>query len=290
MKICTTVEELREARAGLVGPVALVPTMGALHAGHLSHVEALRRHAELTGEKLPGVVVSLFVNPTQFGPSEDLARYPKTLEMDAAACAAAGVELLFVPSVEAMYPPGVPAVEINVPAVASGLEGVLRPTHFAGVCRVVLKLLHLVWPDAVTFGRKDYQQLCVVRAMIEDLMLAVEVVEVQTMRDDDGLAMSSRNRYLDGSSRQHGLGLSKALRQAEQMAAAGETDPAAIEAMMGEVMAAHHIAVDYAAVRRTRTLAEVDTVEPGHVVALVAGRVGEDPGVRLIDNRRLGQA
>lgn len=293
MKVCTTVDEFRAVRAALRGRVALVPTMGALHAGHLAHLGAARHgdaaagHADATvpGAGAESVVVSIFVNPTQFGPSEDFSRYPRGLDVDAAKCEAAGADVVFAPAVEQMYPPGVSAVAMDVPSVSEELEGAERPGHFAGVCRVVLKLLNLVQPDAVTFGRKDYQQLCVVRGMIDDLMLPTEVIEVPTVREDDGLAMSSRNRYLDDDSRPHALGLSKALRQAAKMAGDGETDPSAIEAMMEKVMRAHHVEVDYAAVRRARTLATLDSVVPGEAVALVAGRVGD---VRLIDNLGLG--
>ncbi|MEM6853522.1 MAG: pantoate--beta-alanine ligase [Planctomycetota bacterium] len=280
MKICTTVDELRTVRRELSGRVALVPTMGALHAGHLAHLGLARRAAD-------HVVVSIFVNPTQFGPHEDFDRYPRTLDVDAAKCETAGADVVFAPEVEEMYPPGLPGVALDVPGVGDGLEGAHRPGHFAGVCRVVLKLLNLVQPDAVTFGRKDYQQLAVVRAMIEDLMLSIDVVEVPTFREDDGLAMSSRNRYLEGDDRKHARGLSKALRQAQHMAAEGEPDPAAIEAMMNEVMRAHHFDVDYAAVRHARTLGEIDSVVPDDSVALVAGRLGN---VRLIDNVVLSEA
>ncbi len=280
MKICTTVEALRDARRALAGRVALVPTMGALHAGHLAHLGLARGVAE-------HVVVSIFVNPTQFGPHEDFNRYPRTLDVDAAKCEAAGADVVFTPEVDQMYPPGLPGVSMTVPGVADELEGAHRPGHFEGVCRVVLKLLNLVQPDAVTFGRKDYQQLAVVRAMIEDVMLPIDIVEVPTLREDDGLAMSSRNRYLEGEARKHARGLSKALRQAQQMAADGEPDPKAIQTMMRDVMQAHHVEVDYAAVRHARTLGAIDSVVPEDAVALVAGRLG---AVRLIDNMVLGEA
>lgn len=277
MQVCKTVEELRAVRGGLSGRVALVPTMGALHAGHLAHVGAGRAVAD-------HVVVSVFVNPTQFGPGEDYSRYPRALDVDAAKCETAGAAVVFAPDVDSMYPPGVPAAELNVPAVASELEGTHRPGHFPGVCRVVLKLLNAAQPDAVTFGRKDYQQLCVVRAMVEDLLLPIEVVEVPTVREDDGLAMSSRNQYLDTAGRKHALGLSKALRQAVKLAGDGESDPAVLESAMQETMRAHHVEVDYAAVRHADTLTPVDSVVPEEAVALVAGRVG---AVRLIDNAAL---
>lgn len=259
--------------------MALVPTMGALHAGHLAHLGLARGAADR-------VIVSIFVNPTQFGPHEDFDRYPRTLDVDAAKCAAAGADVVFAPEADEIYPSGFPGVELTVPGVADGLEGDQRPGHFEGVCRVVLKLLNLVQPDAVTFGRKDYQQLSVVRAMIQDLMLPIDVVEVPTLREDDRLAMSSRNRYLEGDDRKHAVGLSKALRQAEKMAADGEPDPDAIEAMMRDVMQAHQIKVDYAAVRHARTLGKIDSVMPDETVALVAGRLGP---VRLLDNVVFGE-
>ena len=274
MKVLRTIDELRQWRASAAGRVGLIPTMGALHAGHLAHLAAIRAEAHR-------VVVSIFVNPTQFGPSEDFARYPRVLEVDLAKCEAAGADAVFAPEAQEVYPPGVPAVEMDVPAVSGTLEGAVRPGHFPGVCRVVLKLLNLVQPQVVSFGQKDYQQLCVVRAMIEDLNLPIDVIEVPTMREDDGLAMSSRNRYLDETTRKHGLGLSKALRLATKLAADGETDPVVLESAMRDVMLAHHVAVDYAAVRHGRSLAELDRVQLGESVALVAGRVGE---VRLIDN------
>ncbi|MEM7627299.1 MAG: pantoate--beta-alanine ligase [Planctomycetota bacterium] len=278
MEVITTADELRATRSAMAGRVALVPTMGALHAGHLAHVGRGRAEAD-------HVVVSIFVNPTQFGPHEDFQRYPRALDVDVAKCETAGADAVFAPSIEAMYPPGVAAAELDVPAVSAELEGEHRPGHFPGVCRVVLKLLNLVRPDAVTFGQKDYQQLCVVRAMIDDLLLPIEVLEVPTVRENDGLAMSSRNRYLEEAARKHALGLSKALRQAVKLAADGEADPAALESTMRDTMLAHHVAVDYTAVRSARDLAQLDSVNPDEAIALVAGRVGD---VRLIDNMPLG--
>lgn len=278
MEVITTADELRAARQKMAGQVALVPTMGALHAGHLAHIGRGRAAAD-------HVVVSVFVNPTQFGPHEDFERYPRVLDVDAAKCEAAGADMVFAPSVEVMYPPGVVAAELDVPAVSSDLESAHREGHFPGVCRVVLKLLNLVGPDAVTFGQKDYQQLCVLRAMIEDLLLPIEVLEVPTVREDGGLAMSSRNRYLDETTRKHALGLSKALRQAARLVADGEADPGVLESVMRDTMLAHQVEVDYAAVRSARDLAGLDSVNPDDAIALVAGRVGE---VRLIDNMPLG--
>ncbi|MEM8738802.1 MAG: pantoate--beta-alanine ligase [Planctomycetota bacterium] len=282
MLVIETVDEMRAWRGTVSGRVALVPTMGALHAGHLSHLAVGRASAD-------AVTVSIFVNPTQFGPTEDFQRYPRPLEADLAACASAGAAAVFVPGDGEMYPARAPAVEMTVPSVAAGLEGAARPGHFAGVCRVVLKLLNIVQPDAVTFGQKDYQQLCVVRAMIADLMLPTEVLEVPTTREAGGLAMSSRNRYLGEREREQALSLIAALRRAEGMAAEGETDPAAIESAMAAVMQGRGVAVDYAAVRAAGTLLEMERVTSSRAVALVAGRLSTETGeVRLLDNRPLG--
>ena len=277
MQLLTTLPDLHAFRGGLVGRVALVPTMGALHAGHLSHIARAKAAAD-------HVIVSVFVNPTQFGPNEDFERYPRTFEADVAACDGAGAAAVFAPSVEAMYPPGVPAATVDVPAVADDLEGAQRPRHFGGVCRVVLKLLNLVRPDAVTFGRKDYQQLTVVRAMIRDLMLPVGVIEVPTTYEPDGLAMSSRNRYLSPAERERALGISQALRLVDELVEGGERDPAELEQAMRGELRAFDLRIDYAVVRDALTLAPVEVVPDDGAVALVAARVG---GVRLIDNARL---
>lgn len=265
----------------IVEPVALVPTMGALHAGHVSLIEAAKR---FTGQ----VVVSIFVNPAQFGPTEDFARYPRPVEQDLTACEAAGAAGVFHPGAAEMYPPQAPACAVTVPTIAEDLEGRLRPGHFAGVCRVVAKLFHIVEPQWACFGQKDLQQLRVIQAMAADLNMPIGIIECPTQRDPDGLAMSSRNQYLTAEDRTHALGLSKALREAKLVVEdAGETDPAVIERAMRMVMQAHHITVDYAVVRHPKTLAPLDAVEPaltGGVAALVAGRIGS---VRLIDNMML---
>ena len=286
MKLLHTAEQLRGFRDGLDGTVGLVPTMGALHDGHVAHLGAARAVAGVDH-----TVVSLFVNPTQFGPGEDLDRYPRTLADDVQRCAAAGAAAVYAPDVEDVYPPGVPACPVGPPAVAGDLEGARRPGHFAGVCRVVMKLLQRVRPDAVTFGRKDYQQLCVLRAMIDDLFVPVRIIEVPTVRDPDGLAMSSRNRHLDPDARIRAIALSKALRAAAGMTARGETDPAAAESAMANVLTAHGLEIDYAAVRHHRSLEPVDALDPAQCVALIAARVVNADGsrVRLIDNLMLGE-
>jgi len=273
----TTVNELRDRCHALGGRVALVPTMGALHEGHLSLVRTGHEHAD-------HVVASVFVNPTQFGPHEDLDKYPRTPEADLQALTGAGVAGVFVPSVEEVYPPGQPACAVDVPALTSGLEGAQRPGHFPGVCRVVAKLLQMAMPDCAVFGRKDYQQLCVVRAMVSDLAMPIEIIDSPTVREADGLAMSSRNRYLDPARREQAVGLSHALRSAREMVAADRATPVqTLEQRMAAIMTEHGLAVDYAAVRHAQTLAPV-TRATAEAVALVAGRLG---GVRLLDNMTL---
>jgi len=286
MKLLHTAEQLRAFRDGLEGTVGLVPTMGALHDGHVAHLGAARAVAGVDH-----TVVSVFLNPTQFGPGEDLDRYPRTLAQAVERCAAAGAAAVWAPAVDDVYPPDVPACPVGPPAVADDLEGRRRPGHFAGVCRVVMKLLQCVRPDAVTLGRKDYQQLCVLRAMIDDLFVPVRIVEVPTVREPDGLAMSSRNRHLDPDARGRALALSKALRAAAGLAHRGECDPAAIESAMAGVLTAHGLDVDYAAVRHHRTLAPVDVLDPARNVALIAAGIVNADGspVRLIDNLMLDE-
>src|SRR5262245_41735614 len=186
--------------------VGLVPTMGALHAGHLSLVEIARRRADV-------VVATIFINPTQFGPSEDFRKYPRTLETDLQALSSVGCDLVFVPSPDEIYPHGF-STYIEPPAVAAPLEGVCRPGHFRGVATVVLKLFNLIPAHFACFGQKDYQQLLVIRRMVEDLALPIEIVACPTVHEQDGLAMSSRNRYLSPAQRQQALGLSQALARA----------------------------------------------------------------------------
>ena len=287
----TTISEVRAKREALRGTVAFVPTMGALHEGHAALIRAAKALAD-------HVLVSIFVNPTQFGPSEDLARYPRTPKEDWAVCTAAGATGVFCPTVEQMYPGGGPmpqaasrpACLVTVPALAGVLEGEFRPTHFQGVCLVVAKLLHIVEPDAACFGRKDYQQLKVIEAMVEGLNMRPRIVGLPTIREPDGLALSSRNRYLDAEQRPRAAALYKALRAARSLVEdEGETDPAAVESAMRTELAAHHVtAVDYAAVRHPQTLTVLDCIEPkltGGVVALLACHLGP---VRLIDNMVLG--
>ena len=222
MRLVHTIAETREAiaearRKG--SAIGLIPTMGALHAGHVSLVEASRAREGC-------VAVSIFVNPTQFGPREDLAKYPRTLEADLARCEAAGVDLVFAPSAEEMYPHGF-ATSIHVAEVTERLEGEFRPGHFDGVATVVCKLLGIVQPDRAYFGQKDYQQLAVVRRMAADLDLPVEIVGCPTVRESDGLALSSRNRYLSAEERAEAPALYRALQVGAEVLRGGGSGEAA---------------------------------------------------------------
>jgi pantoate--beta-alanine ligase len=258
--------------------VALVPTMGYLHEGHLRLVDEARRRAE-------AVVMSIFVNPLQFGPSEDLARYPRDLPRDRALAGERGVHALFVPSEAVMYPPG-SEIRVVPGGTADRWEGAARPGHFAGVLTVVAKLFHLVGPDVACFGRKDIQQATLVRQMVRDLDWPLEIVVVPTVREAGGLALSSRNAYLDADERRRSLVLSAALRAAHEAFLAGERRAAALLETMGSRLAAEpSVAVEYVAVAEPRTLAPVETVDAETVVA-VAARVGR---TRLIDNVILGE-
>ena len=251
--------------------VGLVPTMGALHEGHLSLVRTACERTDL-------VVVSIFVNPTQFGPGEDFERYPRRIEEDLALLAADGVELVFTPSTDEMY--GADAqVSVEPGPLAARWEGAVRPGHFAGVATVVTKLLSVVRPDLAFFGEKDYQQLQVVRRLVNDLDLGVGVVGVPIVRDSHGLALSSRNAYLSPAERTAALSLSRALRDAAAAASAGERDAAALEERMRAALDAA-VALDYSAVVDADSLEPLARLErPAR--ALLAGRVG---ATRLIDN------
>ncbi len=260
--------ELAAARAALPSPVGLVPTMGALHAGHAALLAAARRANA-------SVIATVFVNPMQFGPTEDLDCYPRTLDADFALCARAGVELVWAPAVADVYPHGDALVTVAPGPLGRELEGAVRPTHFAGVLTVVAKLLALVRPEGAYFGEKDYQQLILVRRMVADLDLGSDVVGVPIVREADGLALSSRNRYLAADERQHALALSRALFAGR---AAGP-DAAAVLAAATAVLATEAgLAVHYLALRGVDL---GDVPEHGPARLLVAARVGS---TRLIDN------
>ncbi|MCC7192165.1 MAG: pantoate--beta-alanine ligase [Phycisphaeraceae bacterium] len=283
MWVARTVLDARKLRRDLAGRVAFVPTMGALHRGHVSLMESARRLAD-------HVVVSIFVNPTQFAPHEDFAKYPRPIEADLAACETAGVSGVFHPDPLEMYPANQLTSEVNIPQLASILEGAVRPTHFAGVCRVVAKLFNIIQPDVACFGQKDYQQVRVIQAMVDDLNMPVTIAELATVRESDGLALSSRNVYLDPEQRRHAGALYKALQAARLLIESdGETEPANIESAMKQIIESHQVTPDYAVVRHPQTLAPLDSINPaltGGVVVLVAGRLGS---VRLIDNMVVGR-
>lgn len=278
-RLLTSADELRREVAiarGAGKTIGLVPTMGALHAGHLSLVDAARRECGLT-------VVTIFVNPTQFGPGEDFSRYPRTLEADIELLARHGAPLVFVPPTETMYGPAHAAyVEVGGPALR--LEGQFRPGHFRGVATIVLKLFHLVMPDRVYFGRKDYQQSLVVRRMTSDFELPIQIEVCPTIREPDGLALSSRNRYLTPDERRRALAISQSLRLAAQLTRAGTRDAVTIVARMRKMLADAELNVDYVSLADPETLDEVDQVDRP-TVALVAARVGN---TRLIDNEIIG--
>ena len=273
--LATTRDELAAARAGLPAPAVLVPTMGALHAGHRALLRAAGRLAGPTGS----VIVSIFVNPLQFGPGEDLGRYPRTMDDDLDMCAAEGAELVFAPSAAVMYPGGRPQVTVDPGPSGRVLEGEFRPGFFGGVLTVVLKLLSLTRPDVAVFGQKDAQQLALVRRMVSDLDLGVVIEPVPTVRDPGGLAISSRNAYLSAGDRAKALALSRALRAGQARAADGAV---AVLAVAGEILAAEPaVVLDYLALVDPATFASVPPGQAGPAVLAVAATVG---GTRLIDN------
>jgi pantoate--beta-alanine ligase len=268
-RVAETAADLRQLLADLPGPVALVPTMGALHEGHRTLVRAAR-------ERAATVVVSVFVNPTQFGPGEDFDRYPRTWDGDLAALADEGADVVFHPPVDEVYPPKAVGVTVDPGRLGTVLEGAVRPGHFAGVLTVVAKLFGLVRPDVALFGEKDYQQLTLIRAMARELALPVEVVGVPTVREDDGLALSSRNRYLDPAQRSVARTISAALRAG---AAAGPAGAGAVlAAARGVLDAEPSLLQDYLELTDT-DLGPAPAAGPARL--LVAVRAGT---TRLLDN------
>jgi pantoate--beta-alanine ligase len=272
-----TSAELRERldRARCDGrTVGLVPTMGYLHEGHTSLMERSVGECDLT-------VATIFVNPLQFAPGEDLAEYPRDLTGDTAKADAAGVDILFTPGTEEMYPEGEVLTTVSVGRVSDGLEGESRPAHFAGVATVVAKLFAIAGPCRAYFGEKDYQQLLVVRRLVHDLSFPVEVVGCTTVREHDGLALSSRNVYLSGEEREAATVLYTALRSGQAAIAAGEVDALQIEQLMADIIDAEpRAALDYAVVRNPDDLSEMSLVA-GEVRLLVAAKF---TGARLLDN------
>jgi pantoate--beta-alanine ligase len=267
--VAETIADLRRLRADLPGPVALVPTMGALHEGHRTLVRAAR-------ERAATVVVSVFVNPTQFGPGEDFDRYPRTWDADLAALAEEGADIVFHPPVDEVYPPGAVGVTVDPGPLGSVLEGAVRPGHFTGVLTVVAKLFGLVRPDLALFGEKDYQQLTLIRAMARELALGVEVVGVPTVREEDGLALSSRNQYLAPEQRSAAATVSAALRAG---AAAGPHGADAVLAAARGVLATEATLLQDYLELTDIDLGPAPAVGPARL--LVAVRAGT---TRLLDN------
>jgi pantoate--beta-alanine ligase len=255
--------------------IALVPTMGNLHAGHYSLIRIAREHADF-------IVASVFVNPTQFGPHEDFARYPRTPKTDAAGLAANGCDALFMPSVDEMYPYGAAAtVRVSVPDLGNMLEGAVRPGHFDGVATVVAKLFNLVQPDVAVFGRKDYQQLLVIRRMTRDLAYPIDIIDAPTARETSGLAMSSRNQYLDAAQRERAALIRATLEKMRDATRSGTSARESIEADAGNTLREAGFEPDYAVIRKADDLGVPDSAENGPLIALIAARIGS---TRLIDN------
>jgi pantoate--beta-alanine ligase len=274
--VVQTIADLRgwvRARRAAGERIGLVPTMGALHAGHLALVEAARRHAER-------VIVTIFVNPSQFGPTEDFSRYPRTLDADVEKLSRINADLVFAPSVSEIYPPGFATrVELDGPARAD-LEDHFRPAHFGGVATVVAKLLNQAQADAAVFGEKDYQQLLVIRRLARDLDIPTRILRAPTLREADGLALSSRNMYLSPEERRRAAALYRALSESARRITAGE-EIGHVMSEAREMVAAAGFDIDYLEARHAETLARVVTTRDGPIRLLVAARLG---ATRLIDN------
>ncbi len=278
MEIAIDLDELLAVRASLYGTVGLVPTMGYLHEGHLSLIRRAKAECD-------HVVVSIFVNPTQFGPNEDLSKYPRDLERDLSLIAPLGVELVWTPTAEVMYPNGF-QTWVEVEALTTPLEGAMRPGHFRGVTTVVAKLFNAVQPHKAYFGQKDAQQAAVIRQMTRDLSYPIEIVVCPIVREADGLAMSSRNKYLEGEDRNAALVLSRALNAAKELYDAGERDAEMLRGKMKEVITAEPRArMQYISCADYDTLAELETVT-GKTLLSMAVLIGK---TRLIDNFVLGE-
>jgi len=274
MRTLGTIAETASFRTTAPSPVVLVPTMGALHAGHAALIDAARARAGTGGT----VVASIFVNPTQFGPDEDLAKYPRTMEADLELCAAHGADAVFAPVADEMYPLG-DSTFVDETGLSRGLCGAQRPGHFRGVCTVVAKLFNIIRPHAAIFGEKDYQQLAIIRRMVRDLFFGLEIIGHPTVRDADGLAMSSRNRHLDDDERKRAAAFPAAL-----SAAARESDPAQIVAQAKTLITAGTGAEpQYVELVDAETLAPLAALDRPAVLA-AAVKIGE---TRLIDNVRL---
>jgi pantoate--beta-alanine ligase len=273
--VARTRDELAGARSGLSGTVAVVMTMGALHAGHVELIRQARRRAD-------AVIMTIFLNPLQFGPGEDLAKYPRTFDADLRLCTEEGVDLVFAPSPDVVYPDGDPGIRVTAGRLGARLEGASRPGHFDGVLTVVAKLLHLTRADLAFFGQKDAQQLLMIRRMVRDLDFSTRIVAVPTVREPDGLALSSRNTYLSQLDREAALSLAKALVAGAAVSAEGAS---AVRRAAREVLVREPLAlVDYLVLVHPDTLDDVPEWYRGEAVLLIAARIGR---TRLIDNTPL---
>jgi len=277
MKVVETIADLKSLRARLAEPVGFVPTMGYLHEGHLALVRQARAEN-------PSVVVSIFVNPTQFGPHEDFAQYPRDPQRDLALLEKEGVDIVFMPSVAEMYPPKFNNW-VEVGKVAERLEGAARPGHFRGVATVVARLFDIVQPNRAYFGQKDAQQLVVIKKMVADLDMNLEIVAVPTVREPDGLAMSSRNTYLNPEERKAAVVLYQAINLVQKLWGQGEKDAQKIRWQMTDLIQKQPLAkIDYISIADAETLDELETVRPPALVSL-AIKIGR---TRLIDNVVVG--
>ena len=277
MMVAETIADMKRSRLKLTEPVGFVPTMGYLHEGHLALVRQARAEN-------PSVVVSIFVNPTQFGPEEDFGKYPRDPQRDLALLEKERVDIVFMPSVDEMYPPQFKSW-VEVGEVAERLEGASRPGHFRGVATVVARLFDIVQPNRAYFGQKDAQQLVVIRRMVADRNLSVEIVAVPTVREPDGLAMSSRNIYLNPEERKAALVLYQALSLAQKLYTEGEKDAQTIRQQMTDLIQKQPLAkIDYVSIADAETLDELDRVKPPALVSL-AVKIGK---TRLIDNVVVG--
>ena len=276
MQLIRTIREFRAWHSAAAGTLGVVPTMGYLHEGHFSLVRASKRDNVRTA-------VTIFVNPTQFGPNEDLSRYPRDEARDLALLDAEGVDVVFMPPVEEMYPEGF-STYVSVEGLTARLEGASRPTHFRGVTTIVMKLLAITQPERAYFGQKDAQQLAVIRRMVHDLDVPIEIVGLPIVREPDGLALSSRNVYLSPEQRAAALVLSRSLRLAEELVRAGERDADVVRARMREIIEGEPLAaVDHVSVSDAETLEELARIERPALASL-AVRFG---ATRLIDNATL---
>ncbi len=278
MRILRTIAEVRaEVRAARRQQhmrLGLVPTMGALHEGHLSLVRAARQRCHL-------VAATIFVNPLQFAPQEDFSSYPRTFAEDCALLEREGVDLLFAPTAEEMYPHGATGTFVDVPGIGDRLDGRSRPGHFRGVATVVAKLFNILTPDEAFFGQKDAAQVAVLQAMVRDLNFNVDLIVCPTIREEDGLALSSRNRYLNQQERTQALALSRSLQCVQQAAATGESDASALQQrLLHHLETADGVTLDYAEIIDPHSLQPVSDTRSGALVA-VAAKVGS---TRLIDN------